>query len=95
MQTLVTQPDMKPATPGPAAGRLVARAVNASDLWIAFGLAASSMVVTFDAWTSILTLGTFKEELSYVLLAPVLIAWTAWSVRARKALMACASCSGG
>ena len=37
----------------------------------------------FDAWADIYRLGTHNEELSYVLLAPVMIAWIAWARRAR------------
>jgi hypothetical protein len=77
-------PDSGVATP-PAGGVADARAGRRSDLIAAFVLAAGSMAVTFDAWGSILQLGTFKEELSYVLLAPILIAWTAYSMRRRWA----------
>jgi exosortase len=59
--------------------------VTRSDLIAGGALALGSMAVAFDAWSSILQLGTAKEELSYVLLAPILIGWIAWHMRGRWA----------
>ena len=46
-------------------------------------LAGAGALVMFDAWRDIWRLGTHSEELSYVLLAPIVIAWIAWSRAAR------------
>jgi exosortase len=61
------------------------RCVTRADLLTAgiFGLLAIALM--FDAWRDIFRLGTRTEELSYVLLAPVVIAWVALS---RKSLLA-------
>jgi exosortase len=52
------------------------------DFAIAGALALLAGFITGDAWRDILRLGVADEELSYVLLAPVVIAWLAWSRRA-------------
>src|SRR5687767_10764809 len=52
-------------------------------LLIASALAAAAMAIMYDAWADILRLGLAKEELSYVLLAPVVIAWIAWARRSQ------------
>jgi exosortase len=51
------------------------------DLLIAAALALLAGVVLLDAWRDILRLGLANEELSYVLLAPVMIVWIAWTRR--------------
>ncbi len=61
--------------------------VTVRDICIAAILAIVAIVITGDAWGDILRLGLVDEELSYVLLAPCVIAWLAW-VR-RKELMQC------
>jgi len=57
--------------------------VRRSDLGFAALLVAGAVLITVDAWKEILRLGTVNEELSYVLLAPVMIVWLAWSRRER------------
>jgi exosortase len=51
------------------------------DLLITAVLLLAAVLVTFDAWYSIFHLGAANEELSYVLLAPVIIGWLAWARR--------------
>src|SRR5688572_2915106 len=55
--------------------------VGRRDLVLAAALALLSGVILLDAWRDILRLGLANEELSYVLLAPVMILWIAWSRR--------------
>ena len=57
--------------------------ISRADLLFAVLLAGASSLVMFDAWRDIWRLGTHSEELSYVLLAPIVIAWIAWSRAAR------------
>ena len=57
------------------------------DLIAAGVLAAGAAGVMSDAWRDIYRLGSGNEELSYVLLAPVMIACVAW-VR-RRSLETC------
>lgn len=64
----------------PAVG---SRKLTRVDFYIAIALSLVAMGITFDAWNSIYILGSSKEELSYVFLAPILIAWTAWERRDR------------
>jgi exosortase len=45
------------------------------------GLLAASVAVTFDAWRDIVRVAVMDEELSYVLLAPLVIVCLAWSRR--------------
>jgi exosortase len=59
--------------------------ISARDLWFAAALVAAAAAVMRDAWASIFRLGINSEELSYVLLAPWVTAWVAWSRRARLA----------
>ena len=61
--------------------------VTSRDLYIAAGACLASILVTFDAWTDIFRLGSADEELSYVLLAPIVILWLVW-IR-RDALLQC------
>src|SRR5687768_15689655 len=61
------------------------RGVARQDLLVGAALAAAGAALTFDGWLSILQMGFHKEELSYVLLAPVTIAWIAWVRRAQLA----------
>jgi exosortase len=75
------------AAPVPGTGRL-----GRADFLKASAASLLAIGVTFDAWISIFALGTMKEELSYVFLAPILIAWTAWERRARW--VACAPRNG-
>src|SRR6185503_2948211 len=56
-------------------------AVSARDLMLAAALALLSAVILPDSWRDILRLGLANEELSYVLLAPVMIVWIAWNRR--------------
>ena len=56
-----------------------------TDLLFATAAAAVCAFIMLDAWRDVLRLGTRSEELSYVLLAPVVIAWIAWSRRERLA----------
>src|SRR5688572_18355024 len=55
--------------------------VGRRDLILAGALALLSGVILLDSWRDILRLGLANEELSYVLLAPVMIVWVAWSRR--------------
>jgi exosortase len=57
--------------------------VGRGDVLAAGALAAAAVAVMFDAWRDIYRLGSGNEELSYVLLAPVMIAWIAWARRHR------------
>src|SRR5437868_2028432 len=61
------------ATASPAAAG--DRPLNKADFWTGVGLAAVSVLVTLDAWRSIADIGWHHEEFSYILLAPVMIAW--------------------
>jgi exosortase len=56
-------------------------AVSGRDLMLAAALALLSAVILLDSWRDILRLGLANEELSYVLLAPVMIVWIAWNRR--------------
>ena len=67
--------------PAASAGHFVSR----RELLWAAGLAAAAVGIMWDAWAEILRLGFVNEELSYVLLAPVMIAWIAWVRRAQLA----------
>src|SRR5205807_4878901 len=55
------------------------------DLGIAALMVAAAMGIMFDAWKDIYRLGKADEELSYVLLAPVMILWLAWVRKGRLA----------
>jgi exosortase len=81
-------PEGRPVA-GEATGRDAAPAVGvtvtSSDLLFATAAAAACCLVMIDAWRDVLRLGTRNEELSYVLLAPLVITWTAWSRRSRLA----------
>src|SRR5438270_8914492 len=48
------------------------------DLGIAAMMVAAAVAIMYDAWKDIYRLGKADEELSYVLLAPVMIIWLAW-----------------
>jgi exosortase len=61
------------------------RAACRRDLAVALALGAAAAAVTLDGWADILRLGQANEELSYVLLAPVMIVWLAWTRRAKLA----------
>lgn len=76
MTALSAQPVDTPATESHAG-------ITRRDLYAALALAAGAVLVMFDAWREIVRLGTGNEELSYVLLAPVVIAWIAWTRRDR------------
>ena len=76
-----TLPEETLAVPAPVPTS--ASAVSRADLFFAAALAAASALVMFNAWRDIWRLGTHSEELSYVLLAPVMIVWLAWSRRER------------
>ena len=76
------------ATQAPAAVTAAAEAplyVRPRDLASAAAVAAAAVVVMGDAWLNTIRLGTNNEELSYVLLAPIVITWIAWSRRTRLA----------
>jgi exosortase len=64
---------------------LASRMLSRRDIGIAGVLALAAGVISGDAWSDILRLGFADEELSYVLLAPFVIAWLAW-VRRRDLL---------
>ncbi len=49
-----------------------------SPLLLVAAMAAAAVAITFDAWQSIFHMGTVDEELSYVLVAPVVILWLAF-----------------
>jgi exosortase len=55
--------------------------VSRRDALFAAGMAVMVGLVTGDAWRDIFRLGLEREELSYVLLAPVVITWLFWSRR--------------
>jgi len=59
------------------------RRFGARDLAMAGALAAVAVGIMFDAWKDIARLGLMREEMSYVLLAPLVIAWVALSRRQR------------
>ena len=63
-----------------AAAPLVPLLEPRRDLGIAALIVAAAMAIMFDAWKDIYRLGKADEELSYVLLAPVMIIWLAWVV---------------
>src|SRR5260221_716607 len=75
-----------PNDPGPH------RLIGPRDLALTAVLALAAAWITGDAWSDILRLGLADEELSYVLLAPVVIGWLAW-VR-RHDLMKCSGRRG-
>src|SRR5438128_2496699 len=54
------------------------RAMTLRDLGIAALMVAGVVAIMFDAWRDIYRLGKVDEELSYVLLAPIMIIWLAW-----------------
>jgi len=54
------------------------RLIGRRDLLVAGAMALISALITYDAWIDIFRLGFVDEELSYVLLAPVVIGWLAW-----------------
>src|SRR4051794_17891506 len=54
------------------------RMLSARDIVLALGLAGAAAWITLDGWSDILRLGLVNEELSYVLLAPVMIGWLVW-----------------
>lgn len=53
------------------------------DVAVATGFAAAAGIVMGDAWQEIFRVGFVNEELSYVLMAPVMIAWIAFARRER------------
>jgi len=57
------------------------------DVIAAAMLAILSVLALSDAWTSIVSLSWQHEELSYVLVAPVVIIWLGWE--RRKELVKC------
>ena len=59
------------------------RNVGPRDLAVGAALVAAAVVLASDGWRSTFRMGFTNEELSYVLLAPPVIAWTAW-VRRRR-----------
>src|SRR5258706_5166249 len=65
-------------TASPEAAPLVPLLEPRRDLGIAALMVAAAMLIMFDAWKDIYRLGKADEELSYVLLAPVMIVWLAW-----------------
>ena len=60
-------------------------AVNRSDFLFAGAAGAACAFVMRDAWRDTLRLGVRSEELSYVLLAPLVIGWIVWARRSRLA----------
>jgi exosortase len=48
------------------------------DVFVALLLGAAAAVASGDAWLSTFRIGSTSEELSYVLLAPLMIVWIAW-----------------
>ncbi len=56
-------------------------ACTARDWMIASGMLLAAVGATFDAWRDIFRLGFNDEELSYVMLAPIVIFSLAWSRR--------------
>lgn len=61
------------------------RRLTGRDFYIALAFAAVAALISFDAWKSIFTLAYLAEELSYCLLAPVVICWIASSMKSRWA----------
>src|SRR5256885_2962827 len=61
------------------------RTLGARDLLVATALAAMAIGIMFDAWLDIARMGLFKEEMSYVLLAPFVVGWVAIARRNRLA----------
>ena len=62
-----------------------ARPVARRDLLMAAALSLVATVAFVEVWIDILRMGATREELSYVLLAPAVIAWIAWGRRDRLA----------
>jgi exosortase len=56
-------------------------ACSTRDWMIAVGMLIAAVAATFDAWRDIFRLGYHDEELSYVMLAPLVIFCLAWSRR--------------
>ena len=52
--------------------------ISARDLLMAAAGCVAAVLITGDAWTDIFRLGSADEELSYVLLAPIVILWLVW-----------------
>lgn len=83
-QTLSAAQSVADAVPPNGASAVAGPAphtVTRNDLLFAAGLAGAAAVVMGDAWRDIVRLGVDSEELSYVLLAPVVIAWIAFGRR--------------
>src|SRR5208282_5889876 len=57
------------------------RALTARDFFIATAMAGAAIGVTWNAWLDIFHLGWKDEELSYVLVAPLIIVLLAWARR--------------
>src|SRR4051794_30125598 len=57
------------------------RILSHRDMLLAMALVAAAVAILFDVWQDIFRIGTTDEECSYVLLAPVVIAWLTISRR--------------
>lgn len=68
---------------GEPASRPSAAHIGRTDLCFAAAFALAAALVMFDAWAEIARIGYANEELGYVLIAPIIIAWIAWSRRHR------------
>src|SRR5262249_50728648 len=73
----VAMSDRHPAAAAAVELRGPISVIGKSDWLLAAAMAAVAVIVMFDAWMDIARLGLFREELSYVLLAPVVIGWVA------------------
>lgn len=70
----------------------LSRPLTRRDLLLACGLACAAIAILWPAWRDIFRLGTRDEELSYVLLAPVMIGWLAY---VRRGMLAKCRARGG
>ena len=74
----ITQPGITEEHSPRVPGQAVPRQVTPRDLAVAALLATAAVVLTWDAWKDVYRLGTSREEMGYVLLAPFVILWIAW-----------------
>src|SRR5689334_4605702 len=59
------------------------RLIGRRELLVAVTICAAAVGILFDAWADIVRLGTRKEELNYVFLAPIVIGWIVMARRGR------------
>lgn len=69
------------ARPDGGADAVEGKPLNRPTLALAALAVAMAVAITSDAWADIYRAGVVDEETSYVLLAPIVIGWLAWSRR--------------